>query len=66
MNTISRNRVIDILDAYTQYLLDHGYVDSDVYSEPPTALDDFIATSKFTELRQIDNQKQTENESKNY
>lgn len=33
----------DLLSKYTDFLLEHGYVDTDVYEEPPTAIDQFIS-----------------------
>ena len=34
--------VKDVLTDYTDYLLKAGYCDSDVYSEPPSAIDRFL------------------------
>lgn len=34
------------LTEYTDFLLKHGYVDTDVYAEPPTAIDKFLASKK--------------------
>jgi len=32
----------DLLTEYTDFLLKEGYCDSDVYSEPPSAIDRFL------------------------
>jgi hypothetical protein len=32
----------DLLEEYTRWLLKNQYTDSDVYDEPPTAVDRFI------------------------
>jgi len=32
----------EILTDYTDFLLKHGYCDTDVYCEPPTAIDRFM------------------------
>ena len=32
----------ETLSDYTDFLLDHGYCDTDVYCEPPTAIDRFM------------------------
>jgi len=32
----------EMLEAYTQFLVKEGYCDTDVYSEPPTAIDQFL------------------------
>lgn len=31
-----------LLNDYTDFLLKNGYTDSDVYDEPPTAIDEFL------------------------
>jgi hypothetical protein len=36
----------DLLQKYNDFLLEHGYVDTDVYQEPPTAIDQFINLKK--------------------
>lgn len=36
----------ELLDDYTNFLLDKGYCDSDVYSEEPKAVDSYIALDK--------------------
>ncbi len=33
---------LDILDRYTTFLLEHGYVDSDVWAEEPTSINMFL------------------------
>lgn len=42
--TIERSKVIDILDAYSKFLEEHGYVDSDWKTEEPFAIDEFLKT----------------------
>jgi hypothetical protein len=42
-----RDYALEILTAYTAFLLEEGYVDSDVYDEPPTAIDRFITKYKI-------------------
>ena len=32
----------DVLTRYTEFLLDFGYCDADVYCEPPSAIDRFL------------------------
>ena len=36
--------VISALDDYNQFLLKNGYTDTDIVSEDPTALDEFLNT----------------------
>ena len=36
----------DILQEYTEFLLKNGYVDDDVWTEKPTAIDRFINKEK--------------------
>jgi hypothetical protein len=36
----------EILEDYTQWLLDHGYCDDDVWCEPPKAVDRFFEDRK--------------------
>jgi len=33
---------VDLLTEYTDFLLKYGYCDTDVYCEPPTAIDRFL------------------------
>ena len=40
---------IELLVAYTNWLLGEGYVDSDVYAEEPTAVDSFLAAFRKEE-----------------
>lgn len=42
-----RDYSLEVLTAYTAFLLEEGYVDSDVYDEPPTAIDRFITKYKI-------------------
>jgi hypothetical protein len=37
-----RSDDLTLLDKYTKFLLKHGYCDTDVYDEPPTAIDEFM------------------------
>ena len=37
---------IDILDEYNNFLLKNGYTDTDIISEQPTALDQFLILDK--------------------
>jgi hypothetical protein len=37
-----RSDKMELLKAYTDFLLENGYCDSDVYDEPPTAIDRFL------------------------
>ena len=42
----------DLLEEYTRWLLKEGYTDTDVYDEPPTAVDQFIQyKTKLNEKR---------------
>jgi hypothetical protein len=41
MNSM-RDYALEVLTAYTEFLLKEGYVDSDVRDEPPTPIDQFI------------------------
>jgi hypothetical protein len=34
------------LEKYTQFLVDNGYCDTDIYSETPTAIDRFLSEVK--------------------
>lgn len=36
------NTIKTKLTEYTDFLLEHGYTDTDVYDEPPTAIDRFL------------------------
>jgi hypothetical protein len=38
--------ILEVLDKYNHYLMEHGYTDSDVYSEHPSAIDRFILKEK--------------------
>lgn len=33
---------LELLDKYNNFLLDHGYTDTDIYAEEPTAINQFI------------------------
>lgn len=37
----------DLLQSYTDWLLEHGYTDDDVWCEPPTAIDRFVKEMKI-------------------
>lgn len=39
--------VMNLLKEYTDYLLKNGYCDTDVYSESPTSIDDFMSGREF-------------------
>jgi hypothetical protein len=34
--------ILEVLEKYNDYLIDQGYVDSEIYSDIPTAVDRFI------------------------
>jgi hypothetical protein len=36
----------DILDSYNEFLMNNGYCDTDIISEEPTALDQFLILNK--------------------
>jgi len=38
----------DLLTEYTDFLLKNGYCDSDVYSEPPSAIDQYLNKTQQT------------------
>ena len=40
------NRMKGELDEFLQWLLKNGYCDTDVYAEPPTAIDQYLAQKK--------------------
>lgn len=40
---IPRGQQLDLLDKYNQFLLKNGYTDTDIISEEPTAIDQFIS-----------------------
>lgn len=39
-----RNDEIELLEAYSKYLMEHGYLDTDWKDEPPYAIDEFLKT----------------------
>ena len=39
---ILRDIILETLDEYNQFLLKNGYTDTDIISEKPTALDEFL------------------------
>jgi hypothetical protein len=39
-----RSDKLELLKRYTDFLLKNGYTDTDVYAEPPTAIDEFMKT----------------------
>jgi hypothetical protein len=41
---MKRNEAIEILERYNQLLQEEGYADADLWCEPPTAIDQFLAT----------------------
>jgi len=38
----NQTQMPDLLQEYTDFLLKKGYCDTDVYAEPPTAIDQFL------------------------
>ena len=42
MTNYNQDSIKDVLTEYTEFLLKEGYCDSDVYCEPPTAIDRFM------------------------
>lgn len=46
IDNIEDNETIEVLDAYNKFLLEHGYTDTDVYEESPTAIDKFLAEKR--------------------
>ena len=40
------HHTIDALEAFLYFLLKEGYTDTDVYAEPPTALDQFLLINR--------------------
>jgi len=45
-----RTKIIDILELYSEYLMEHGYLDTDWYTEEPHTVADFITTDEFINL----------------
>lgn len=45
-NRFKIGSIIDILDSYNNFLLKNGYTDTDIISEEPTALDQFLILNK--------------------
>lgn len=37
-----RGRVMELLEAYSEFLEEHGYIDSDWWQEEPFAIDEFL------------------------
>ena len=46
-----------LLEDFVQYLLDKSYVDSDVYSEEPTAIDGYIKAISKVNISQSEIEK---------
>ena len=47
---MKRSEKLELLKAYTDWLLKNGYADTDVYCEPPTAIDQFSQTKEFNQI----------------
>jgi hypothetical protein len=47
----TRNEILEHLQAYTQYLLDNGYTDTDVIFEEEPAVDRYIAQSSLKSIK---------------
>ena len=43
IDTLIGKREQDLLERYNHFLLRHGYVDSDIWAEEPTAIDRFLS-----------------------
>ena len=39
---IERGKIIELLEAYSEWLMDHHYLDTDWKDEPPFAIDEFM------------------------
>ncbi len=42
MSLEERSKIIELLEAYTKFLLKNGYIDTDAVCEEPFAIDEFI------------------------
>ena len=42
-----RSKAIDLLEAYSEYLMKHGYLDTDWYAEEPHTVVAFLETKEF-------------------
>ena len=41
---MKRSEAIELLEKYNQVLMENGFADSDLWCEPPTAIDTFMGT----------------------
>lgn len=41
---MTRNEAIELLEKYNDHLMKEGFADSDLWCEPPTAIDGFMGT----------------------
>lgn len=48
-----RNKTLDLLDRYTEFLQKEGYLDTDATLEHPTAIDRFLKLEKLKKMKSI-------------
>ena len=48
---MTRTEVIDLLERYSKFLEDQGYMDTDWRAEPPFAIDTFLKGKDFKKLK---------------
>jgi hypothetical protein len=48
---MTRTEVIDILEAYSKFLEEHGYMDTDWRVEPPFAIDEFLKQKEYKKFQ---------------
>jgi DNA-directed RNA polymerase alpha subunit len=51
---MNRNEAIELLRMYDRFLMDKGYVDSDIWAETPTTIDEFLEQDWAKEKIPID------------
>jgi hypothetical protein len=48
LELMNRSEMIELLEAYSKFLEEHGYTDTDWWAEEPTAINEFLKTIKTT------------------
>lgn len=48
---MTRTEAIDLLEAYSLFLEEQGYTDTDWRTEPPFAIDRFLSQKQFKKLQ---------------
>lgn len=48
---ITRHEAIDLLEKFCQFMEEQGHIDADWRTEPPFAIDEFLARKEFKKLK---------------